>query len=271
MKDLKGKVAVITGSTRGIGRVLAIEMAKLGATIVVHGRRLEKKSGEFGSERNTIADIEAIGGKAFAVEANLAKPDGADKIIKAVKDEFGGCDILVNNAAYMSKAFNANLYEIDQKNWEMGLNVNLNTPLWLSHAFAPTMKARGGGIIVNVTSGQGDFNLGPGVVKGFVYGTTKAALNLMSQRWARDLKQDNIAVVILEPGFTATEAVVAFATQQVADDAKDNFTPDHAHSMMVPVRTITHICTSDDPFQYVGPIIVAKNFIEENNLNVTED
>lgn len=271
MKDLKGKVAIVTGSTRGIGRVAAIELAKLGATVVVSGRSIVKQPGEIGAGRNTIEDIEAIGGEAYAVETNLAKPEGVDHLIQSVMEKFGGCDILVNNAAFMGESPDFTLGTLTKKTWEMSFNVNLNSPLWLTQAFAPTMKARGGGVIINVTSRAGDFTEGPGDVKGFNYGTTKAALNLMSQRLGRDLAPDNIAVVILDPGFTASEMIIENATKQVAENVKGDFTPNNAHSMLIPALTITNICTSDNPFQFVGPIIIAEEFIKSHNISIQED
>lgn len=271
MKDLEGKVAVVTGSTRGIGRVTAIELAKRGATVVISGRTEVPLGKKFGSLQTTKAEIEELGGKVLAVPANLADPEGVDILANTVLEKFGGCDILINNAAFMGRAFGASVYDIEPKNWNITLNVNVNAPIWLTQKLAPTMRERGGGIVINLTSGAGDFTKGPGRVKGFAYGTTKAALNLMSQRWGRDLKPDNIAVIILDPGSTASEAIVASARHGLDKDTEGKALPLGTHSMLVPARAIVHMCTCDDPFEFVGPITHAAEIIEQNNIDTEED
>lgn len=138
-----GKVAVVTGSGRGIGRAIALHFAQHGADVVVNFFRNRQPAEE------AVAEIEKLGCKAIAIKADIGTPDGIDKLIDETQQAFGGLDILICNAA---SGYNRPVMEQRIKGWDWTLNINARSVLFLSQKAAPLMKARGGGYIVNISS-----------------------------------------------------------------------------------------------------------------------
>lgn len=269
MGQLDGKVALVTGSTRGIGRVVAHQLAKRGAKVVITGRTLEPRERGYGSIRKTEDEIRAAGGEVVGVQADLSEPDEVVRLADKVLARFGGCDLLVNNAADLGRAASHSLEQIELASWDRQFAVNVTAPMLLCQRLVPSMRARGGGRIVNVTSGAGDYNADPGQVPGLAYPATKAALNLMSQRLMRDLRPDNIAVVLMCPGFTASEVMLASLGKSWAGSDDPDLAARRPHSTAVPAGVITHFCTTPDPFAFVGPMHHAAEMFAR--LGLTEE
>ena len=265
MKSLTDKVVLITGSSRGIGRASARLFAKMGAQVIITGRTEAPGSNTLGSLAEAAEDIKNDGGKVLAISADLAERSAVEKLVARVKNQFGGCDILINNAVNMGRNAYAPLEDISMDGWDAVVAVNLSAPIMLAKSFLPVMKARGQGIIINVTSEAGDFSKGPGDVSGFAYGATKAALNLMTQRWGRDLLPHNIAAITLDPGFVASEMVVAHATNGVVASAREKISATAMQPMDIPARALVDLCMSDDILDHAGKIVVARDYLQSRN------
>ena len=202
-KALTGKVAIVTGGRRGIGRQTAVELARHGAAVVVTAR---------GDASQTAAEVRSVGGAVAVVEGDLAHADVRARLVETTLDTFGRVDVLVNNAAYTSgEGMNQSLDDLTMAEWERQFVVNVHVPMVLIQAVTAHMRDVGGGTVINITSpaadpqpvirGNGSGPYGP--LLG--YATTKAALNRMTNAVAAELEGSNIAVVALDPGLVRTE------------------------------------------------------------------
>jgi 3-oxoacyl-[acyl-carrier protein] reductase len=192
--DLTGKVALVTGSSRGIGREIARGLAGRGARVAVHYRSSR------GAAKETLASLE--GGPHAAFGADVADPGSARDLIESVTREMGGIDILVNNAGI----FEAHpVPEVDYEGWREAwsrtIATNLIGPANLSFLAARAMMERGGGRVVNVSS-RGAFRGEPETP---AYGASKAALNAMSQSLAQALAPHGVFFYVVAPGFVETD------------------------------------------------------------------
>jgi NAD(P)-dependent dehydrogenase (short-subunit alcohol dehydrogenase family) len=152
-----GKVAIITGASRGVGKEAAFAFARRGAKLVLAARTVEPDSKLPGTLGETLQQIEAMGGAAIAVATDLAKEADLHRLVAAAVERFGGVDILVNNAAatagdYWSDGF----LTLSREDWLYQFDVNVHAPFTLMQQVVPIMEARGGGRIVNLTTGSGE-------------------------------------------------------------------------------------------------------------------
>ena len=208
--QLEGRVALVTGASRGIGRATALALSRRGAAVVLAARTLEPGGRLAGSLAETAQTVRAAGGEALPVVCNLDDPDSVAALARTALEWQGRVDVLVNNAAFLGKAAFHRLDELSLANWQRQLNVNVTAPLALSKALVPTMRANSSGVIVNITSSAAD--LVEGDVPGISYGATKAALNRLTLALARDLRPDGIAVFAVDPGYVRTEIAEQAAT-----------------------------------------------------------
>ncbi|MEZ4526116.1 MAG: SDR family oxidoreductase [Desulfobacterales bacterium] len=190
--SLEGKVALITGASRGIGESVAKTLAEYGAHCILVSRKLD-------ALRNVADDIEKKGGNAVAMACHVGYPDSIETLIKEVEDQFGRLDILINNAA--TNPFFGQMKDADEKSWDKTLDVNLKGPFFLIRHAVELMKKSGGGSIVNVSSVNGKR---PAPFQG-IYSITKAGLIAMTQAYARELAPYHIRVNALLPGITKTD------------------------------------------------------------------
>ena len=216
---LTGKVAIITGASRGIGAAIARRFSAEGADVAIVARTIEPSDKIEGSLRQTAEQIEAQGGRCLMIQANIADPEDRASIVAETVAHFGGLDILVNNAAW---ARFVPITEATPKQMHLALQMNLFAPQELSQQALPHMKARGQGWILNIGSGASDlpptapydaedrafqFNK-----NGFatLYGASKAAMNRLTAGWAVELAGSGIAVNVLAPvGAVASEGALA--------------------------------------------------------------
>jgi NAD(P)-dependent dehydrogenase (short-subunit alcohol dehydrogenase family) len=189
--DIRGKVAIITGASRGIGQAIAVAYAREGAKVVVSSR---KQDGI-----DAVADgIRQSGGEALAVAAHNGDKAALQALAQAALDTYGRIDILVNNAA--TNPHFGTLLDAEDSLWQKTIEVNIMGTVWLTQAVVPTMQAVGGGKIINVASVNG---LRPGAMQG-IYSMTKAALISLTQTLAMELAGDNIHVNAIAPGLIRT-------------------------------------------------------------------
>jgi NAD(P)-dependent dehydrogenase (short-subunit alcohol dehydrogenase family) len=192
---LDGKVAVVTGGGgRGnsIGRAYALGLAAAGARVVVADLNPE-------GAMSISEEIIAAGGQAIAVGVDITDPISVRGMAAAAKDSFGGVDILVNNAALMAELVSAQAADIPIVEWNRIMNVNVTGALLCAQAIVPLMRHRGGGKIINQTSG-GAF---PAIS---IYGISKLALVGLTTTLARQLGRENINVNAIAPGNTTSDA-----------------------------------------------------------------
>lgn len=170
---LQGVVAVVTGSTRGIGRAVASALGSAGARVVVVGRSGEGMGDRLpGTVESVVAELEAEGVEALAVRADLSDPDQTQGIVDRVLQWHGRCDLLVNNAAFTS---NGPIMSVPWRRWQTAFRVQVVAPLQLCQGFVPGMINRGDGRVVNVSSGAA-VSMAAGLS---LYATSKQAM----ERW----------------------------------------------------------------------------------------
>lgn len=196
MFDLTGKIALVTGASRGIGEHIAKVLAQHGATVLVSSRKLD------GCQR-VVDEITERGGKAHAIPCHIGEMEQITNLFDTIKSQFGRLDILVNNAA--ANPYFGHILETDEAAYEKTVDVNIKGYFFMSKYGAQMMKEQGGGAIVNVASING---VTPGDLQG-IYSVTKAAVISMTKAFAKECAQFNIRVNALLPGATDTKFAAA--------------------------------------------------------------
>jgi 3-oxoacyl-[acyl-carrier protein] reductase len=193
LDDLRGKRALITGSSTGIGAAVALELGRLGVAVAVHGNQ------NVGAAREVAGKINAAGGKALVVIGDVSNSIEARRIVAEAVDGLGGLEILINNAgAILQRVTNAGL---DEEMMQKVYDLNVKSVLVVTQAAYPHLKAAGGGAIINTGSVAGRFG---GFMGSTVYASAKAAVHSISRNAAREFAVDNIRVNTVAPGFIIT-------------------------------------------------------------------
>jgi NAD(P)-dependent dehydrogenase (short-subunit alcohol dehydrogenase family) len=185
--NLDGKVAIVTGASRGVGAAAAIALAREGVAVACAARATDADPLRLpGTIDDTVRQITKTGGRAVAVPTNLANEDEVERMVTAAVGHFGRLDVLVNNAAI---TFPGDL-DVPLKRYDLMMTVNLRAPLVAAHAAVPHMKQHGEGTILNVSSAAALMYI-PGLM---VYGMSKIAMEHLTLSLAEQLAADRIAV-----------------------------------------------------------------------------
>lgn len=263
MGVLDGRVALVTGASRGIGVGIAQRLASEGAAVAITARTLEPDPDIHldGSLRETVDLIEATGGRVVPITANLADDEDRARIVPRVEEAFGPVDILVNNAAaamYMSNA------EIPLKRRRLTFEINLHAPVDLIQRVLPGMRERQSGWILNISSATSKPPAGPpfdpGHKLGFTtttYGASKAALERFTSGLAAELFGQGIAVNTLAP----VAAVRTPGADALVGDVMDA-NPDIVESLELFVEAALALVTCD-PATTTGRILYSRPYLDE--------
>ncbi len=194
----ENKIALVTGSGRGIGKAIALNLAQLGADIVVNFFRNRSYAQE------TVEAIQDIGRRAWLVKADIGDEQALNFLFDEIENQVGGLDFLIMNAA---SGYNRPVMKQRVKGWDWTMNINARSALFAAQRAAPMMQARGGGAIVNISS-PGSIRVLPDYV---VVGASKAALEAVTRYLAVELAAMNIVVNAVSPGLVWTDALQHFS------------------------------------------------------------
>jgi NAD(P)-dependent dehydrogenase (short-subunit alcohol dehydrogenase family) len=221
LRDLRGKVAIVTGASRGVGAATAVALAEQGCAVVCAARATAANPLRLpGTIDETVARIEAIGGDALAIPTNLVVEDDIVRMVAQAASHFGRVDLLVNNAAI---TFIGDL-SIPLKRYQLVMDVNVRAPLIATREVAPHLRAAGGGSILNVSSAAAMVPI-PGMM---AYGMSKLALEHLTLDAARELHPDNVCVncfridvSVASEGYVANAPAAEHATWEPTEVAAE--------------------------------------------------
>ena len=198
---LKGKTAIVTGGTRGIGFAIVKKYLENGANVVLAGSRQE-------SVQKALKQLSAYEGRIMGIWPDLCDPEAVARDFAAVKERFGRVDILANNAGVSSRT---SLYEYTLEEFSKIMEINVKAVFVCSQAAARIMKEQVGGVIINTSSMVGEY----GQPSGCGYPASKFAVNGLTKSLARELAKDQIRVNAVAPGVTRTDMVAALPQEMV--------------------------------------------------------
>ncbi|MCI0822758.1 MAG: SDR family NAD(P)-dependent oxidoreductase [Chloroflexi bacterium] len=203
MGKLDGKVVLVTGASRGIGKEIAVLFASEGGKVVCAARTVKEGDHPLeGSLNTTVNEIKQAGGEATAAAANISLPEDCERLVKSAKDTYGPVDVLVNNAAL---TYFVPIKDYRLNRWMRSWAVNFHAPFILSQLVMEDMIPRRSGSIVNISSGaaigpgRGPYKDVPQNSGGTCYGAEKAALERFSQGLAQEIYEYGISVTALSP------------------------------------------------------------------------
>lgn len=272
--DLRGQVALITGASRGIGKRTALALARRGVKVVVAARSTSGDGELAGTIGETVREIESIGGEALAVATDLSKEGDLEQLVRSAVDRFGGIDILVNNAAVtIGHSWVAPIGDMPRADWLYHFAVNLHAPFTLVQLIVPLMAKRGGGRILNVTTGSGEVfrqpeeppaleSVGEFDLGSPAYFASKRALDRFANVIAPHLARKNIFIIGVHPGFVATEVAVHRVAGLV--DESMMISPE------IPARMLAYFAGCVDPKEYTGRIFWAERELAELGIELDQ-
>ncbi len=256
MGSCDGKVAFVTGASRGIGRAIARRLASEGASLVVCASRMGAHDDLQGTLEEAASEIQAAGGKAFAIAADLSDSSARNDLIARASEPFGIVDILVNNAAGATMKLPSQVTS-EERSWMY--EINLNAPIDLAQQAIPGMRERGSGWILNISSSSAnqpvvpyrDSKISAHVIT--AYGATKAALNRYTKGLAHELAEHDIFVNAMAP----RDIVLTSAAEYVRDIGRRN--PDMVEPVEMMAEAALELCTG----RHVGRVVLSREILHE--------
>lgn len=264
MESMEGKVAVVTGASRGIGEAIARRFAAAGAKVAVTARTVEEGAHQLpGSISATVQAIVDAGGSAVAVAADLSKADDRARMVETVERELGPIDVLVNNAAV---TFYEPLEDFTESRFRLMFDLQVRAPFDLVQRVVPGMRERGGGAILNVSSRAALHPPGPPFDPKYgqstVYGMCKAAVERFTTGLAAELYPHRIAVNCVAPaGVVLTPGVIGHGLAS-------RVPADRHEPIEYMVEAAYALCTGD-PEKLTGRVAYAPDLLEELGIKVS--
>ena len=195
MRTLVGKVALVTGAGRGIGRAVSLLLAEAGSRVVLASR-----------SRDQLEEVQSVirgkGGEAHAVPTDLIRDDDVVRLVDSAREKWGGVDILINNAGWGKRA---PVVRARIEDWDQTLRVNLRAPMLLAHLLVPHMISKGEGAVINIGSVSGK----SGEANGAAYSASKFGLIGFTQSLYEEVREYGIKVAVILPGFVDTPLIPA--------------------------------------------------------------
>ena len=259
---LKGKVALVTGASRGIGEAIAARLAMEGAKIVVSARTATDGESRLpGTLADTVERIKAAGGDAVLIKADLAQAIERERLVEEAEAAFGPIDILINNAAI---TYFMPVVDFTEKRFKLMMEVQVYAPFHLAQLVLPGMIARKSGSIVNISSPAGLHPKQPyGPFRGgTVYGLCKAALERFTTGLASEVQADGVAVNVVSPGLVDTPGVAVHGL--INEASKDRVQP------IEYIAEAVYQLAKADPKAMTGRIDYAEPMLKELGLTPTE-
>ena len=250
MASLNGKIAIVTGASRGIGKGCALELGAAGATVYVTGRTLKEGSSPVsGSLESTVAEIEALGGKGVPVACDHADDAQVETLFERVAGEAGQLDVLVNNAFRVPPKVDPKIpfWETPVTDWDAMIDVGTRSSYVGAHFAARMMVPRRRGLIVNISSA--------GAIRFFhhlVYGVGKAALDRITKEAARPLASHGVTIVSLWPNLVKTERVLQLTGFDLAGAESQRFTG----------RAVVALAADPEVMQYSGRAVTSRGMAD---------
>lgn len=269
MKHLAGKVALVTGATRGIGKGIAIGLGEAGATVYITGRSLDRSVADniSGSLRETQQAVEEAGGKCIPVQVDHSDDEQVKLLFERIKEEQDGqLDLLVNNVfsgvQVLRNAYGKPFWESIPHIWDKVNNVGLRSHYIASVFAARLMSDRSFGLICTISSWGG-----MQYIFGVAYGAGKAGCDRLATDMAVELKPDNIASISLWPGIVGTEHITNFAAEMEEGD-DDNVFGDgfNWETPLLTGRAISALAAEPDIMKHTGKVHIVAEVAEKYNL-----
>jgi NAD(P)-dependent dehydrogenase (short-subunit alcohol dehydrogenase family) len=270
---LVGKVVIITGASRGIGKQAALDFARRGAHVVLAARTVTANNELPGSLNETLKQIEDMNAEALAIPTDLASENDLNTLVDATVDHFGGVDVLINNAAMTDGViWSKRFLELSRQEWLDQFAVNLHAPFTLMQRVIPFMEKRGGGRIINLSTGSGEVfrlpeepqklqSVGQFSLEVPGYYASKRALDRLGNAVAPELARKNIAVIGMHPGLVATELVALRVKNAGLDDSV-------AVPLAVPSRMLVYFARCENPMEYTGRLFWAEREMADMGIQL---
>jgi len=267
MSNLDGKVALVTGATRGVGKGIAIALGESGATVYITGRSLKSDATHnlSGSLRETQAAVEAVGGKCIPLQVDHSDDEQIRALFEGIEREQGKLDLLVNNVfsgvQAIKDAYGKPFWQSEPDLWDKVNNVGLRSHYVSSIYAARLMSGQDQGIICTISS-WGSMSY----IFGAAYGTGKSACDRLAADMAVELKPDNIASISIWPGIVGTEQIIDFA-QQTDQDGSDPFGDGYNwETPLLTGRAIAALAADPDIMRYTGKMKIVAELAEKYQL-----
>lgn len=259
---LKGRVALVTGASRGIGEAICARLAQEGASVVASARTAESGESRLpGTLHDTVDRIRNAGGEAAFIKADLANAADRERLVEEATALYGPVDILINNAAI---TYFIPVEEFPEKRFKLMMEVQVYAPFHLAQLVMPGMREKGGGWIVNISSPAGihpkqPYGRGRG---GTVYGMCKAALERFTTGLASEVYDENIAVNVVSPGLVDTPGVAVHGL--INEQSKDRVQPIEF------IAEAVYRLASGDPKTMTGRVDYAEPLLKELGVRPAE-
>ena len=240
-QNLAGKIALVTGGSRGIGKAIALELGQRGATVVINYLKNHTAA------QDAVEELEALGIAASRIKAHIGDEAAVESLVGKIEDQFGRLDILINNAA---SGVMLPAAELSAKHWDWTMNINARGPWMLSVAAARLMPA--GGRIINLSS-PGSTRVLPSY---FAVGVSKAAIEAVTRYLALELGEKGIAVNTVSAGFVMTDAIDAFPDELGVKDIASRATPAGRPILPTDVSKVVAMLCGADAEMIRGQVIM---------------